>query len=204
LERENNKIEHLEYFKEQFLKYYVSLCVFALRYVKDADVSKDIVQDCFLSLWEKRGSIDYSTSIKPLLFKSVHDKAVDVIRQSSVNNIHLNQEAGTHPLDELWDKAIIENTDEKIDCVSIQKEIDTVVSKLPNRCMLIYKMSREQGMSNNDIAEKLHINVKSVEKQITKALSSIRTHLVHTGYMPFVLFALIFFPDKLAHSGFFI
>jgi RNA polymerase sigma-70 factor (family 1) len=183
----------IQQFKEQFLKHYVSLCMFALRYVNNPEVCQDIVQDSFLVLWEKRENIDLNSSIKPLLYKTVHNKAIDYLRGLSPTITNAEEVSLLPDLEELWDNTFMESTDEEIDCQSIQNEIDEVVMHLPEQCARVYRMSREQGMSNAEIAKSLQISVKAVEKQITKALSTIRIHLINTGYMAYVIWIMLFF-----------
>src|SRR5574344_1991859 len=96
-------IAQIQQFKEQFLKHYVSLCMFALRYVNNTEVCQDIVQDSFLVLWEKRENIDLNSSIKPLLYKTVHNKAIDYLRGLSPTITNAEEVSLLPDLEELWD-----------------------------------------------------------------------------------------------------
>jgi RNA polymerase sigma-70 factor (family 1) len=184
-------IDQLQYFKELFLKYYDMLCVYSLRYVKDIDVSKDIVQDSFVDLWEKRDELDMSTSLKSLLYRYVHNKSIDYTRHLSSNNETLNEKVIEHPLDLEWSLILSEQIDEDIDCKIITDEVNKCLDELSPKCADIFRMSREQGMTNKEIAEKLQVTIKSVEKQKTKAISFIREHLMNSGYLTMFLFALL-------------
>lgn len=189
-------IEHIQYFKESFLKYYGMLCVYAMQYTEDADISRDIVQDCFADLWEKRDKLDYTMPLKPLLYKSVHDKAIDYTRHSSTKNESLNTDIEEHPLDIKWREILGQQPDDEIDCGLIRQEVDRCVAELSPQCARIYKMSREEGLSNKEIAARLQVSIKSVEKQITKALSTIRYHLLNRGYLSLIFYALFFLPRR--------
>lgn len=193
MESDSISVEHLLYFKELFLKYYEPLCVYALRYMNDADTCRDIVQDCFVDLWEKRSRLDFSSPLKPLLYKSVHDKSVDYNRRAATNNENIDEVICIHPLDIAWNKMISEHIEGEVDCKLVQDEIDMCVKNLPSQCAKIFRMSREQGLSNKEIALNLHISIKAVEKQITKALSAIRSHLINTGYASFIVYLILYF-----------
>jgi len=186
----------LQCFKELFLNHYSSLCVYALRFVDDSDACKDVVQDCFIGLWEKRAQLDFSRSLKPLLYKSVHDKAIDYTRRASTQNATLDEAVALHPLDVEWEAILSEQILDEIDCKQIVEEVNKCLDGLTPYCANVYRMSREEGLSNKEIAERLKISVKAVEKQMTKALSIIRKHLMNTGYLTFIFFALLFLPRR--------
>lgn len=186
----------LQCFKESFLKHYSPLCVYALRFVDDSDACKDIVQDCFIGLWEKRAQLDFSHSLRPLLYKSVHDKAIDYTRRASTQNPTLDEAVTLHPLDVEWEAILSEQILDEIDCKQIVEEVNRCLDGLTSYCANVYRMSREEGLSNKEIAERLKISVKAVEKQMTKALSAIRAHLMNTGYLTFIFYALLFLPRK--------
>lgn len=182
-------IEQLQYFKGLFLKHYSLLCVYAMRYVNDAEISKDIVQECFIDIWEKRNQLDLSINIKPLLYKVVHDKAIDYTRHSFTKSVSIDN-MNEHPLDKEWRLVLSTQIDDDIDCTLIAEEIQKCLRTLPPRCTSIFRMSREEGLSNKEIAEKLGISIKAVEKQMTKALTTLRAHLIHTGYLSAVFIAI--------------
>lgn len=186
----------LQCFKELFLKHYSSLCVYALRFVDDSDACKDIVQDCFITLWEKRAQLDFSRSLRPLLYKSVHDRAIDYTRHAFAQNTTLDEAVALHPLDVEWEAILSEQIIDELDCKQIVEEVNKCLDELTPYCAGIYRMSREEGLSNKEIAERLKISVKAVEKQMTKVLSAIRTHLMNTGYLTFIFYALLFLPRK--------
>jgi RNA polymerase sigma-70 factor (family 1) len=197
IRQEDISLQQLQLFKEAFLKYYGLLCVYALKYVDDANSCKDIVQDCYSALWKKRGIIDSLDSLKSLLYKSVHDHAIDYLRQSSLKNENLDVVIAEHPLDIAWEKVVTECPDEELECNLLQEEIEECINHLSPQSAKIYKMSREQGLSNKEIAVQLHISVKTVEKHMTIALSSIRKHLMQSGYMSFIFYSIIFFSKEL-------
>lgn len=73
--------------------------------------------------------------------------------------------------------------DEQLSTNEIKDEITRCVNALPDKCKKVFIMSRYHDLKNREIAEKLNITVKAVEKHISKALKDIRTHLLQAGYM---------------------
>jgi RNA polymerase sigma-70 factor (ECF subfamily) len=68
----------------------------------------------------------------------------------------------------------------------LEDKLNEVLNRLPDRCREIFKLSRFENKKNREIAEELDISVKAVEKQISKALATIRTEM--KDYLPLMLF----------------
>jgi RNA polymerase sigma-70 factor (ECF subfamily) len=68
----------------------------------------------------------------------------------------------------------------------LENKLNEVLNQLPDRCRQIFVLSRFENKKNKEIAEELDISVKAVEKQITKALSTIRTEM--KDYLPLLMF----------------
>ena len=80
-----------EYFNQLFTDYYVNLCRFAYTYVRDTDISEEIVQELFISLWEKHETLSISSSIRSFLYTSVKNKALNYIRNEKTRLGHENE-----------------------------------------------------------------------------------------------------------------
>jgi RNA polymerase sigma-70 factor (family 1) len=190
--RNKDELFLLQYFKTLFLKYYESLCIYSYRFTKDADVCEDLVQAVFMELWEKRHELDFTHSLRPLLYRCIHNKAINYIESSDYTRIEvLDEITAIHELEDLAEEIITNDADSNLECERIMSEATACISKLPNRCQQIFKMSRELNLSNKEIAEKLNISVKAVEKQLTKALSELKKNLSQQGYLLFLFYMLI-------------
>ena len=87
-------------------------------------------------------------------------------------------------LDELIDREILSyNQHDNLLLKEIEEEITSFVGTLPEQRKRVFLLSREENLKNKEIALRLNISEKAVEKHITKALSDIRTHLTETGLM---------------------
>lgn len=164
-----------------FRQYYRVLRTYAYRFVNDMTISENIVQDVFLELWNKRETIDFDQSIKAYLFKSVYHRSLNYLTHPVTSkSTSLDQLAENDQLTEYFisqDKGFEYWT--RMDDIS--KDIDRLLDQLPPQCKTVFLLSRKEELRNKEIAEKLGISLKAVEKQITKALSFLREELKDRG-----------------------
>ncbi|MBN1416530.1 MAG: RNA polymerase sigma-70 factor [Bacteroidales bacterium] len=160
-----------------FREYYKPLVVFALKYVKDLDTAREIVQEFFVRLYEKRGSLVIDTSLKSYLYRSVYNSCINHISYIEMRKRHLKNIAS---------QSDHEYTDHQIAMIELHNRIHTCIEKMPDRCRRIFRMNRFEGLKNEQIAEKLKISKRTVETQISKALKILRTKL--SDYFPVMIF----------------
>ena len=165
-------------FQKLFEDYFRSLVTYSYRYVNDWSVGEDIVQDVFMDLWINRDKIDFEEPIKPYLYRATYNRSINYLNSVSV------QRRVDHAdmLDELIDREILSyNQHDNLLLKEIEEEITSFVGTLPEQRRRVFLLSREENLKNKEIALRLNISEKAVEKHITKALSDIRTHLTETG-----------------------
>jgi len=138
--------------------------------VNDRNVAEDMVHDLFKSLWERREELIISDSIEKYLVKSIKYKISAYFREKIQQERNL-EAAMLYKVD----AEVV--TEKQVGFSFLSKELYTLVDRLPERCKLIYKLSRESGLNNRQIASSLLVSEKTVENQITKALSFIRYRL---------------------------
>jgi RNA polymerase sigma-70 factor (ECF subfamily) len=168
--------------KALFTEHFVGLCRFASGFVKDEEAAREIVQDAFVNLWEKRDSIDLSKSVKSYLSTSVRNKCLNYLRDHkkfSRNLLELENLSGEGPYAQ----------SDKLVESDIREQIDRAMEELPEKCREIFYLSRYQHLKYQQIANKLQISVKTVETQVSKALQHMRIRLAE--YLPVIL-ALLF------------
>lgn len=167
-------------FQKLFEDYFRSLVTYSYRYVNDWSAGEDIVQDVFMALWINRDKIDFEEPIKPYLYRATYNRSINYLNSVSV------QQRVDHAdmLDELIDREILSyNQHDNLLLKEIEEEITSFVGTLPEQRKRVFLLSREENLKNKEIALRLNISEKAVEKHITKALSDIRTHLTETGLM---------------------
>lgn len=155
---------------ELFRRHYVDLCRVALRFVKNEQEAEDIVQNLFVSIWEKRsGTTDEIGAVGPYLRRAVRNRSLNFLRNQKripVDDADIpeNTVAGLRADDEL-------NQDE------LRNRINKAIDALPERCRLVFVMSKIEEMSHKEIAEALEISPKTVENQMTRAYRFLREWL---------------------------
>lgn len=153
-------------FEVLFLSYQPKLVYFLAGFIKDSELARDMAQDIFLSVWNNKGKLVEVKSFKAYIFKMGKNAICNYYDHSLVNEKFVAEQLA-RPAD-------FENTEELIFAQQLQSLIDITVSQMPSQRKLIYTMSRVEGLSNNEIAEKLNINKRTVENHMTAALADIR------------------------------
>lgn len=160
-------------FKKIFESYYDPLTRFAFRYLKSGAEAEGVVQELFLWIWEKREEWQVEGTLKTYLFRAVKHKALDCLRHEEVKTKYIREyiqrrEKSMNP------DIKIESEDDKEKFVQAVQE---AIEALPERARIIYKMSRLEGLTYNEIADVLEISPKTVESQMSRALDILRTKL---------------------------
>ena len=145
----------------------------------DEDDAKEVVHRVFINLWEKRGEIDLSTSLKSYLFTSVHHRSLNVIRdKKKFSSGEVPEMAGE------WDVS------SQIESMELEEKIKEVIKSLPEKCREVFEMNRFDGLKYSEIAVELGISVKTVENQMSKALKILREKL--SKYLTILLWLVMY------------
>ncbi len=151
-------------FKSLFDKYYRLLCYTAHKVLPDEHKAKDIAQEVFLSLWNKRDTLTIHTSLQAFLRRATVNKTIDFIRSQRLN-FEESPDLGDDP----------NRLDEQMEYDELKTLIHRTAEQLPERCRMVFFMSRFEEMSHKEIASAMNISEKTVENQITKALKLLRS-----------------------------
>ncbi|MBK8503467.1 MAG: RNA polymerase sigma-70 factor [Saprospiraceae bacterium] len=175
-----------ERFGQLFKTHFVRLSNFARQYIEDTDTCKDIVQKVFINLWEKRAQIDSEKSVISYLFTSVKNRCLNHIRD--------NKKFRSQLLDIDCGDIEIAIEDDGHFIEELQDQIQLALDNLPEKCRLVFEMSRFQDMKYKDIARQLDISEKTVEAHMGKALKSLRVSLGR--YLTLLLWIMHLLSDK--------
>lgn len=155
-------------FQELFNLLWKPLFVFATSILMDKDTAKDVVQEVWIDYWNRRKTIE-NISIEAYLFKAVRYKIYNHLRDCKFNSVQIETIQAIAIDDEVILQESLDNT---------QTKVHSALKNLPNRCREIFTLSREEGMTNQDIAAHYNISKRTVENQITFALKKIREALL--------------------------
>lgn len=149
----------------------------AYNVLRDRDASMDIVQEVLVWFWEHREHHRIS-SIKGYLLMAVKYQVSNYIRSTKVRE--------NYRLNHIPEEFIL--SEESLEVQELRSVIESFVKDLPEKCREIFQMSREQYLSNKEIALKLNISEKTVSVQIARALQKLRKEL---GKMHFWMYFFI-------------
>ena len=156
-------------FEQLFRTHFVPLSNFARQYIQDADACKEVVQKVFIRLWEMRQQIDPNKSINSYLYTSVKNRCLNYIRDhKKFRSQLLDVDCGDIEIAVDADDRFIEE---------LEDQIQSALEARPEKCRLVFEMSRFQDLKYKDIAQQLHISEKTVEAHMSKALKSLRERL---------------------------
>lgn len=159
-----------EAFEILFRKEFKGLVVFAAGYVKDTDVAKDIVHDGFVILWEKRAEVDLSLNVKSLLTTTIRNRCLNYLRD------HRKFDSGIISVEDHLSNVAAEQHD-RIAEAETHARITAAIGTLPEKCREVFMLNRFENKKYKDVADTLGISVKTVEAQMSKALSILRIKL---------------------------
>jgi RNA polymerase sigma-70 factor (ECF subfamily) len=166
------------FLKYLFDSYYLELCKLAYKYVGREVIAEDIVQDVFINIWNKRFSLNCIGSIKPYLIKSVINASLNYIQSKFSRQDLLEEEsAGNTPDNGTPHEMMTTN--------ELNWLVKAATELLPDKCRIVFSLSRFSNQSNKEIADHLGISIKTVEAQMTIALRKIRQFLAKFGYFFF-------------------
>lgn len=155
---------------ELFRRYYVDLCRTALRFVNDEQEAEDIVQNLFISLWEKRASQQENLgSVGPYLRRAVRNRSLNYLRDQKRIPIDEGDVPETLAAKDFADDELTQD--------ELRDRIHTAIDALPERCRLVFVMSKLEDMTHKEIAGALEISPKTVENQMTRAYRFLRASL---------------------------
>lgn len=177
----NNEVKSFDIL---FEKYSAKLYRFSFSLLKNHEDSKEIVQEAFYRVWEKRHEIDSSKSFRSFLFTISYHLIIDQLR------LKLKDQEYRKFLKEYFKTEEVK-FDTVTDYETLNRQIATIVEELPAKRKQIFTLSREKGLTHKEIAGQLNISVKTVENQINLALKLIKSRLGNDIF-PVLLFLSLF------------
>ncbi|WP_160143770.1 RNA polymerase sigma-70 factor [Chryseolinea soli] len=153
-------------FAELFNRYWKKLLVQAKIRLGSEVEAEEIVQDVFMNLWRRRNTLILRHSFHTYIASCVKYEILAKLAQFAKDRMFVDSDDAT--------SLEVNTTAEWIDYNGALSAIEDTIKSLPEKCQLVFRMSREEGYSQKEIADKLDISPKTVEAHITKALRAIR------------------------------
>lgn len=157
-------------FKKLFLRFYDPLCQFSWQFTRSRHISEELVQEVFLAVWKSRETLDPQKDIKSFLYQSVRNKALNHIKHERL------AEEYNSKIEWLSPAPVTQHHNHGEESKFVQAAQEAIES-LPDRSRQIYKLSRKDGLTYQEISTVLGISVKTVESQMSRALKILRESL---------------------------
>ena len=155
-------------FRQIFDRHYPLLLSDIYRLIPDEGTCKDLAQELFVDLWNKREQLDIHTSLRAYLRRAAVNKALNYIK--ATRRIQLDDAEDLGHLPDLSESDVQKQEQQD----TLEDALHTAIDALPEKCRLVFNLSRFEQLSHREIAEKLGISVKTIENQITKAMKMLR------------------------------
>ena len=164
-------------YKEVFRILYPRLKGYCSLFVNAPEEVEDIIQECFLSLWENRASIDSSKKIESLLFVMARNRCLNHLKkqQLSTQNIRIENIADSD-LQHLYQIDLLNKEEQSLEELMVAS-FKNAVDKLPSKMKMVFVSCKLEGKKQKDVAKELGISLKMVEKHIARAKDIISNQL---------------------------
>jgi RNA polymerase sigma-70 factor (ECF subfamily) len=155
-------------FRIVFDLYSAKLYAFSYRFLKEKEPCQEVVQEAFLNLWINRAKLDNQYPIAPYLYTITRRLTLNVLRHVATSQCAMNK---------MWlnVKKVSNETEEVVLLEDLSRFTEQVLSGMPKQQQLIFRMSRHQELSYDEIAEELNISRNTVKNHLVAALKTLRT-----------------------------
>ena len=162
-----DSLESPQKFEGFFLDYYPRVKGFINGLLQDAEEAEDLSQDIFMSLWQNRGNLKQIDNLDAYLFRIARNAVFRYIERSLLFKNYQSRQLSD-------DNSDLYEIESELNAKELELIIAIAVERMPSQRRKIYQMSREQGLSNENIARELNISKRTVENHLTQALADIR------------------------------
>jgi RNA polymerase sigma-70 factor (ECF subfamily) len=167
-----------EAFKEVFRLLYPRLKGYCKLFVPNESEVEDLIQECFITLWENRNSIDIKKRLESFLFVIIRNKCLNFLKSQRLESGNISPEnLQVAQLQYMYQLDLAEKEEKSLEELLIQSFQETV-DTLPEKMKVVFVKCKLEGKKQTEVAAELGISIKMVEKQILKAKKQIREQLL--------------------------
>lgn len=154
-------------------EYWPRLYGYVYNRLKSKEVAEEIIQEVFFSLWKKHEELQLTHTLSAYLFTAVKYQLLNYLKSDRIRKTYIHQFA------QLPEQRSDNSNEENMAATDLKNTMEKEVSRLPEKCQQVFRMSRHEHLSITDIASTLNISHKTVENHLTKALRQLRMVLGH-------------------------
>lgn len=159
-------------FTEIYDRHWKKLFYLAAHKLQNLAEAEEVVQDIFLDLWKRRTEVNITTSLSTYLAVCIKYRVINLLaKRTLLHRYRWHNLQQPHLCDN--------STEQAIQFEALKEQLLKETAKLPDKCRLVFQLSRDEGYSHKQIAASLRISEKTVESHLSKALRSLRLGLSH-------------------------
>jgi RNA polymerase sigma-70 factor (ECF subfamily) len=182
--QEERRIDDSLYFRSAFDLYFKKIYLYLLRYCKDGPTAENIAQDTFVSFWENIDSVRRDVTPLPYLYATAKNKAINELKREILKTRH--QDYVRQKELQISFRALESSVISDSQIKEINRIVTESLGEMTPKVAEAFRMSRFEGLKNEEIADRLGISVKSVEYRIMSALRVLKKNL--KDYLPVLWF----------------
>ena len=178
MENSNANISELKIFNQLFSDYQAIFIRFAQTYLPDRAMAEDAVIESIIYYWERRHTLAPDSNIPAYILEVVKHKCLNYLRhQQVIEHVSQDMQAHIRQVQALRIASLEACDPQELFTREAQELIREALAEMPEKTRQIFIMSRYEDKNYKEIAEALHLSVKSVEFHISKSLKILRVKL---------------------------
>lgn len=182
-----NKQQQIEIFELVYSTYLHKVEYYAYNFILDRDEAKNVAQDVFVRLWEKRDELDFSKELSPYLFVLAKNICLNILRHNQIKNKH--RDITAYRINMFNINALKSETSDKLLSKEVEILIKTAYDQMPDKVKETFILSREENLKNREIAQLQGISISTVEFRLSYAFKIFRKYL--KDYLIFLLWFFV-------------
>ncbi len=156
-------------FEVIFEKYYIELCRYCNGFIKDPETAKEIVSDVFANIWLKKLEIDLHSNLRSYLFRSVKNLSLTKLRYNKIEVESLDADMINTARTESSADRVVHTRD-------FTERLEEIIDNMPEKRQLVFRLSRLEGLSYNEIAIVMSISPRTVQNHMVEAIKHMTNH----------------------------
>ncbi|WP_214071765.1 RNA polymerase sigma-70 factor [Mucilaginibacter sp. dw_454] len=156
-------------FRVLYNRYWDRMLIKAFSLLQSHELAEEVVQDAFISFWKRRETIELKYSFHTYIASVVKYEVMAKMANRNKQPLYIEDITFANPADH--------STQEWLDFEQLKDQIQNTIQALPDKCQLVFKLSREEGLTARQISDTLNISHKTVEAHISKAIRILRVSL---------------------------